>query len=67
MTNGTTLRTGSQATGDLFAVITPRNIALFLEPPGGSSRNTWSTRVAEVHLTGDRVRVLLMGIDHFVP
>ena len=43
----------------MLAVIAPRDIALYPVPPGGSPRNTWSTRVAEVHLLGDRARVLL--------
>ena len=57
--NGMMLQTASRASGDAFAVITPRDIALYLDPPVGSPRNTWSTRVAQVHLMGDRARVLL--------
>jgi molybdate transport system ATP-binding protein len=56
---GTTLETASPLSGDLFAVITPNDIALYLERPDGSPRNTWETRVREVHLMGDRARVLL--------
>ena len=56
---GTTLETASPVSGDLFAVITPNDIALYLERPDGSPRNTWETRVREVHLMGDRARVLL--------
>jgi len=54
-----TLQTASPASGDVLAVIAPRDIALYLHPPAGSPRNSWSTRVAEVHLLGDRARVLL--------
>jgi molybdate transport system ATP-binding protein len=57
--DGVTLETASPFDGDMFAVIAPRDIALYLEAPGGSPRNTWSTRVAQVHLMGDRARVLL--------
>jgi molybdate transport system ATP-binding protein len=59
LAEGVTLETASPFAGDMFAVIAPRDIALYLEAPGGSPRNTWSTRVAEVHLMGDRARVLL--------
>jgi molybdate transport system ATP-binding protein len=59
LTDGTTLELGNPADGHIFAVVAPRDIALYLKPPEGSPRNTWVTRVAEVHLMGDRVRVLL--------
>jgi molybdate transport system ATP-binding protein len=59
LADGTTLETAGSFQGDVLAVIAPRDIALYLVPPGGSPRNTWSTRVAEVHLMGDRARVLL--------
>jgi molybdate transport system ATP-binding protein len=56
---GTVLHTASPVAGDVLAVIAPRDIALYHDPPAGSPRNTWPTRVGEVHLLGDRVRVLL--------
>jgi molybdate transport system ATP-binding protein len=59
LADGTTLETATPSSGDMLAVIAPRDIALYLDPPGGSPRNMWSTRVAEVHLMGDRARVLL--------
>ncbi len=59
LANGTALETASPATGEVLMVIAPRNIALYLQRPGGSPRNTWSTRVSEVHLMGDRARVLV--------
>ncbi|MGH9097010.1 MAG: ABC transporter ATP-binding protein [Acidimicrobiales bacterium] len=61
LADGTTLETAGPLAGDMFAMIAPRDIALYLARPGGSPRNTWSTRVAEVHLLGDRARVLLDG------
>jgi molybdate transport system ATP-binding protein len=57
--NGMMLQTASRASGDAFAVIMPQDIALYLDPPVGSPRNTWYTRVVRVHLMGDRTRVLL--------
>jgi molybdate transport system ATP-binding protein len=61
VSGGATLELAGPHRGDLFAVIAPRDIALYLDRPEGSPRNTWSTRVAEVHLMGDRARVLLDG------
>jgi molybdate transport system ATP-binding protein len=57
--DGTTLETATPSDAEVFAVIAPRDIALYPARPGGSPRNTWPTRVAEVHLMGDRARVLL--------
>jgi molybdate transport system ATP-binding protein len=59
LADGTRLETAGPSDGDMLAVIAPRDIALYPDPPGGSPRNTWSTRVVEVHLIGDRARVLL--------
>ena len=59
LVGGTALETAGRFAGEMLAVIAPRDIALYLDPAGGSPRNTWSTRVAEVHLMGDRARVLL--------
>ncbi len=61
LVDGTALETAGRFAGEMLAVIAPRDIALYLDPPGGSPRNAWSTRVAEVHLMGDRARVLLDG------
>jgi len=56
---GEALETSSPVAGVVLAVIAPRDVALYLDPPHGSPRNTWSTRVAEVNLLGDRARILL--------
>ena len=56
---GETLQTASPVVGEALAVIAPRDVALYLDPPTGSPRNTWPTRVAEINLVGDRARVLL--------
>jgi molybdate transport system ATP-binding protein len=56
---GAVLQTASPEAGDVLAVVAPRDISLYLEPPAGSPRNVWPTRVAEVHLLGDRARVVL--------
>ena len=61
LANGTSLHTSVDANGDVFAVIAPRDVALYSSAPGGSPRNAWATRVDEIHLLGTRVRVLLDG------
>jgi molybdate transport system ATP-binding protein len=64
LANGATLEAASPATGVVSVVIAPQGIALYPERPGGSPRNTWPTRVNEIHLMGDRARVL---VDEPVP
>jgi molybdate transport system ATP-binding protein len=64
LANGATLEVASPATGEIFMVIAPQSIALYPGRPEGSPRNTWPTRVSEIHLMGDRVRVL---VDEPVP
>lgn len=59
LAGGAALQTASPVVGEALAVVAPRDVALYLDPPTGSPRNTWPTRVAEVNLVGDRARVLL--------
>ena len=47
--------------GDVFAVIHPRAVALHLRRPEGSPRNAWAGRVSGVELSGGRVRVRVDG------
>ena len=61
LAEGMALETAGSWNGDLLAVVAPRDIALYVDRPDGSPRNTWLTEVAEVHFLGDRVRVLLDG------
>ncbi|HUD16124.1 MAG TPA: ABC transporter ATP-binding protein [Acidimicrobiales bacterium] len=61
LADGATLQIADPNDGEVFAVIAPRDVALYLDPPEGSPRNTWSAHIAEVHLMGDRARVLLDG------
>jgi molybdate transport system ATP-binding protein len=56
---GAVLQTASTVPGHVLAVIAPRDVALYLDQPTGSPRNTWPTQVAEIHLLGDRARILL--------
>jgi molybdate transport system ATP-binding protein len=43
--------------GDVFAVIHPRAVALYLSRPEGTPRNVWQGEVEDIDLHGDRVRV----------
>jgi molybdate transport system ATP-binding protein len=43
--------------GDVFAVIHPRTVALYLSRPEGTPRNVWQGEVEDIDLHGDRVRV----------
>jgi molybdate transport system ATP-binding protein len=56
---GPVLSTTSPMTGRVLAVVAPRDVALHVDPPTGSPRNTWATRVEEIHLLGERVRVVV--------
>src|SRR5438445_13130501 len=47
--------------GDVFAVIHPRAVALFLARPEGTPRNVWRGRAEDLDLQGERVRVRLSG------
>ena len=57
--DGATLQTTHDRHGEVFAVIAPRDVALYSNSPGGSPRNAWSTRVAHIHRLGERVRLQL--------
>jgi molybdate transport system ATP-binding protein len=47
--------------GDVFAVIHPRAIAVHRQRPEGSPRNVWSGQTTGIDLIGDRVRVRIDG------
>lgn len=47
--------------GDVFAVIHPRAVALHHHRPEGSPRNSWPGRVSVIELLGGRVRVRVEG------
>jgi molybdate transport system ATP-binding protein len=51
----------SAGSGDVFAVIHPRAVALYKTRPDGTPRNVWQGRVDSVDLYGDRVRVRVAG------
>ena len=43
--------------GEVFAVVHPRNVALYRSQPEGTPRNVWSGRITALDRQGDRVRV----------
>ena len=47
--------------GDVFAVVEPRAVALFRQHPEGSPRNVWSGTAEVLDVMGDRVRVRVNG------
>jgi molybdate transport system ATP-binding protein len=47
--------------GDVFAVIHPRAVAVHRRRPEGSPRNVWPGRTSGIELIGDRVRVRIEG------
>ena len=47
--------------GDVFAVIHPRAVALYLSRPEGTPRNVWKGHAEDLDLRGDRVRVRVSG------
>jgi len=47
--------------GDVFAVIHPRSVALYLARPEGTPRNVWQGRAEHIDLQGERVRVRVRG------
>ena len=56
---GATLVVDGEADGAAYAAIAPSAIALYRTPPDGSPRNVWSTTIADIDRTFDRVRVSL--------
>jgi molybdate transport system ATP-binding protein len=47
--------------GDVFAVVHPRAVAVYRQRPEGSPRNVWQGRITGIELMGGRVRVRIDG------
>ena len=58
---GPVLAAAGAESGEVFAVIHPRAIALYRTRPDGSPRNVWPGRAGGIELIGDRVRVRIDG------
>jgi molybdate transport system ATP-binding protein len=47
--------------GDVFALVHPRSVSLYVEQPHGSPRNVWRGIATSLDSVGDRVRVRVEG------
>jgi len=52
---------GAGGSGEVFAVIHPRAVALHRRAPEGTPRNVWEGRAADIDREGERVRVRVEG------
>jgi len=59
--SGATVAAPEAGDGDVFAVIHPRAVALYLTRPEGTPRNVWRAKAEDLDLQGERVRVRLSG------
>ena len=55
--NGASIAAPDAGEGDVFAVIHPRAVALYLSRPDGTPRNVWQGQAEDIDLHGERVRV----------
>jgi molybdate transport system ATP-binding protein len=58
---GSVVLAASALSGDVFAVIHPRAVAIHRNRPEGSPRNVWPGRATNIELMGNRVRVRIDG------
>jgi molybdate transport system ATP-binding protein len=61
LADGFALEAADTVDGDAFVAFPPAAVAVFLERPAGSPRNTWPATVAGVTRHGDNLRVQLTG------
>jgi molybdate transport system ATP-binding protein len=61
MPGGTVVAAAGAESGDVFAVIHPRAVAIHRSRPEGSPRNVWPGRASHIELMGNRVRVRIDG------
>ena len=57
LTGGASVAAPDAGDGNVFAVIHPRAVALYLSRPEGTPRNVWLGEVEDIDLNGDRARV----------
>jgi molybdate transport system ATP-binding protein len=57
LAGGASIAAPDAGEGDVFAVIHPRAVALYLSRPEGTPRNVWQGHIEDIDLHGDRVRV----------
>jgi len=61
LANGPMVAAAGAESGDVFAVVHPRAVALYRQRPEGSPRNVWPGRITGIDLMGGRVRVRIGG------
>lgn len=61
MPGGQVLAAAGAESGEVFAVIHPRAVAIHRSRPEGSPRNVWPGRATSIELMGNRVRVRIDG------
>lgn len=61
MPGGMVVAAAGAESGDVFAVIHPRAVAIHRSRPEGSPRNVWPGRASHIELMGNRVRVRIDG------
>jgi molybdate transport system ATP-binding protein len=62
MAGGPVVAAAGAQSGDVFATIHPRAVAIHRERPEGSPRNVWHGRANGVELYGDRVRIRIESV-----
>lgn len=58
---GAAVAAAGAESGEVFAMIHPRAVAIYRRRPEGSPRNVWSGRASNIELLGNRVRVRIDG------
>jgi molybdate transport system ATP-binding protein len=61
LSGGAVVAAAGAESGDVFAVVHPRAVALHRQRPEGSPRNVWPGRITGIDLIGGRVRVRIDG------
>ncbi|MFI5364793.1 MAG: ABC transporter ATP-binding protein [Candidatus Binatia bacterium] len=61
LSGGAALTVPGAGSGEVFAVIHPRAVALHRRPPEGTPRNVWRGQIAGLDVEGARVRVRVTG------
>jgi molybdate transport system ATP-binding protein len=61
LASGVSVAASDAGEGEVFAVIHPRAVALFLTRPEGTPRNVWHGETQNIDLHGERVRVQVNG------
>jgi molybdate transport system ATP-binding protein len=61
LADGAVLMVPGAGSGEVFAVIHPRAVALYRRAPEGTPRNVWRAQIAALDVEGSRVRISCAG------